>query len=477
MSAQALGSSAPVAPLAAAMPAATAGAGEPASGAAFADALTSARQIDTPSRDGEADADAAGMPTPPGAASDRGAPSPDETQPSSAVAAAPDPALALLLTQSALSSGRPQDVAPESGSDAAAAVGATGGAGGAARLRAGAATAGSAGLPAASVAGPGAGADAMPQGPAPAVTPDLAAMAGDADGGPTPPARAAKPVDALSAVQTGTPGAAAAAAAGGSRFGTVLPPAVTARGATAVQAIDRPGPYGGSITVAANTAAGLSRQAAHEGVERGDMLAARFANAVHAESLPAAGLAPMAAATGTLGGPRERDAGQPASSDALLAPGMAAPAGSGVSTAQPVPAATPAGAAEFAGALADQISWWLGQKTQGAELTVQGPAGAAVSVSVQVQGNEAHVAFRSEQAQARQLIGDSLAQLEQLLGGSGLVLGQVSVGAGSAGREGGAAREADGPVRAAGAAATPVPEAAAPATPRALRRGGVDVYA
>ena len=41
MSAQALGSSAPVAPLAAAMPAATAGAGEPASGAAFADAISS----------------------------------------------------------------------------------------------------------------------------------------------------------------------------------------------------------------------------------------------------------------------------------------------------------------------------------------------------------------------------------------------------------------------------------------------------
>lgn len=487
MSAQALSGGAAVAPLSPvspALPTATPGASDGAAGAAFADALTSARQVETPARGGEADPDAAGVPTPPGAVPDPRASASDESQPPSAVAAVPDPAalpapaLALLLAQSALSSGRAQDVASDSGTDAAGTVGAVGGAGRMARLRPDTASAGSPGLPAAPVAGPGAGADAALQASAATVAPDAdPAVALDATGEHTPPTRAAKPEGAWSAALAGTP--AASGAPGAPRFGAVVLPAgaasVAARGNGAAQAIDRPGPYVG--TAAGTIAADTLRQAAHEGAERGDLLAGRFANAMHAESLPAAGLAPLAAAAGPLGGPRERDAGPQAPSDAMLAPGMAGPASSGVSTAQALPAATPAGAAEFAGALADQISWWLGQKTQGAELTVQGPAGAAVSVSVQVQGNEAHVAFRSEQAQARQLIGDSLAQLEQLLGGSGLVLGQVSVGAGSTGHEGRAAPEADGRVRAPGAAATSVSEAAAPATARALRRGGVDVYA
>lgn len=490
MSAQALGGGAAVAPLSPVSPVsstATPGAGDAAAGAAFADALTSARQVDTPARDGEADPNAAGVPTPPGAVPDPRASASDESQPSSAVAAVPDPAalpapaLALLLAQSALSSGRVQDVASDSGTDAAATVGAIGGAGRVPRLRPDTAPAGSPGLPAAPAAGPGAGADAALQAPAATVAPDAdPAVARNGTGEHTPPTRAVKPEGAWSAALAGTPAAAGASGAPAApRFGAVVLPAgaasVAARGTGAAQAIDRPGPYVG--TAGGTLAADTLRQAALEGNERGDLLAGRFANAMHAESLPAAGLAPLAAAAGPLGGLRDRDAGPSASSDAVLAPGMAGPASSGVSTAQALPAAAPAGAAEFAGALADQISWWLGQKTQGAELTVQGPAGAAVSVSVQVQGNEAHVAFRSEQAQARQLIGDSLAQLEQLLGGSGLVLGQVSVGAGSSGHEGRAAPEADGRVRAPGAAATPVSEAAAPATARALRRGGVDVYA
>jgi len=491
MSAQALGGGAAVAPLSPVSPVspvsstATPGAGDAAAGAAFADALTSARQVETPARDGEADPNAAGVPTPPGAVPDPRASASDESQPPSAVAVLPDPAalpapaLALLMAQSALSSGRAQDVASDSGTDTAATVGAVGGAGRMARLRPDTAPAGSPGLPAGPAAGPGAGADAALPAPAATLAPDDAdvAVVRDAAGEHTPPIRAVKPEGAWSAALAGTPAASGASAA--PRFGAVVLPAgaasVAARGNGSAQAIDRPGPYVG--TAGGTLAADTLRQAALEGNERGDLLAARFANAMHAESLPAAGLAPLAAAAAPLGGPRERDAGPSASSDAVLAPGMAGPASSGVSTAQALPAAAPAGAAEFAGALADQISWWLGQKTQGAELTVQGPAGAAVSVSVQVQGNEAHVAFRSEQAQARQLIGDSLAQLEQLLGGSGLVLGQVSVGAGSSGHEGRAAPEADGRVRALGAAATPVSEAAAPATARALRRGGVDVYA
>jgi hypothetical protein len=99
---------------------------------------------------------------------------------------------------------------------------------------------------------------------------------------------------------------------------------------------------------------------------------------------------------------------------------------------------------------------------------------------VQVQGNEAHVAFRSDQAQARQLIGDSLVQLERLLDGSGLVLGQVSVGAGSTGHGGRPAPDAGGPMGEVGGVSSrtaTLPEPSAQTATRPARRGGVDVYA
>jgi len=114
-------------------------------------------------------------------------------------------------------------------------------------------------------------------------------------------------------------------------------------------------------------------------------------------------------------------------------------------------------------------------------MTVQGPTGAPVSVSVQVQGNEAHVAFRSEQPLARQMLGSALPQLEQLLGTSGLVLGQVSVGAGSAGREGAPAPQAAEAVKAIagvpdGAAGASSTQAHRLAAGVASRRGGIDLY-
>ncbi|WP_232829087.1 flagellar hook-length control protein FliK [Simplicispira lacusdiani] len=89
-------------------------------------------------------------------------------------------------------------------------------------------------------------------------------------------------------------------------------------------------------------------------------------------------------------------------------------------------------------AVAEQVAFWVHQNIQNAELTVKHD-GKPVEVSVSLTGNEAHVAFRSDQAQTRDLLDASVSQLRDLLHQEGLVLSGVSVGDSSAqSREGGA---------------------------------------
>ncbi|RQO80500.1 flagellar hook-length control protein FliK [Acidovorax sp. FJL06] len=83
--------------------------------------------------------------------------------------------------------------------------------------------------------------------------------------------------------------------------------------------------------------------------------------------------------------------------------------------------------------VADQVAYWVNQKTQNAELTLNRD-GQPVEVSVSLSGNEAHVSFRSDQAQTRELLDQSMAQLRDLLRNEGLVLSGMSVGS-SAGRD------------------------------------------
>lgn len=80
--------------------------------------------------------------------------------------------------------------------------------------------------------------------------------------------------------------------------------------------------------------------------------------------------------------------------------------------------------------IADQVAYWVHQKTQNAELTLQRD-GQPVEVSVSLSGNEAHVSFRSDQAQTREMLDRSMAQLSELLRSEGLVLSGMSVGTSS----------------------------------------------
>ncbi|MFT4241174.1 MAG: flagellar hook-length control protein FliK [Acidovorax sp.] len=128
--------------------------------------------------------------------------------------------------------------------------------------------------------------------------------------------------------------------------------------------------------------------------------------------------------------------------------------------------------------IAEQVAYWVHQKTQNAELTLQRD-GQPVEVSVSLSGNEAHVAFRSDQAQTRELLDQGMAQLRELLRGEGLVLSGMSVGT-SAG-QGSGGNAADGQRQREGARQGQVVAAVPAGTGAVPRPGGatdrtVDVF-
>jgi flagellar hook-length control protein FliK len=132
--------------------------------------------------------------------------------------------------------------------------------------------------------------------------------------------------------------------------------------------------------------------------------------------------------------------------------------------------------------MVDQVSWWMAHRSQGAELKLDLPGGQPVSVSVQVQGNEAQVAFRSDHPEARQWLNAAMPQLKEMLGNEGLMLSGSSVGQSGTGAEREAARDAQravhaegGGVRGTAASATDTTMSAA-ARPRSVTERALDLY-
>lgn len=78
-------------------------------------------------------------------------------------------------------------------------------------------------------------------------------------------------------------------------------------------------------------------------------------------------------------------------------------------------------------ALAEQVTYWVNQKNQNAEVTLSHD-GKPVEVSVTLSGNEAHVSFRSDQAHTRQMLDGNMDQLSDMLRDQGLMLSGSSVG-------------------------------------------------
>lgn len=94
-------------------------------------------------------------------------------------------------------------------------------------------------------------------------------------------------------------------------------------------------------------------------------------------------------------------------------------------------------------AVADQVSYWISQGVQNAELTFNGVDSQPVEVHISLSGNEAHVAFRSDQAETREFLTGASGHLKDLLQSEGMVLSGMSVG--SSGAENTGARERRAP--------------------------------
>lgn len=126
----------------------------------------------------------------------------------------------------------------------------------------------------------------------------------------------------------------------------------------------------------------------------------------------------------------------------------------------------------------DQVAYWVNQKTQNAELTLDRD-GQPVEVSVSLSGNEAHVTFRSDQSETRDLLDRSMAQLSDLLRSEGLVLSGMSVGTsagdGAGANNAGQPRNREGTRQSQVVSSAPAGNAAAPKVGGATDRT-VDVY-
>ena len=86
------------------------------------------------------------------------------------------------------------------------------------------------------------------------------------------------------------------------------------------------------------------------------------------------------------------------------------------------------------GAVAETVSYWVTQGIQSAELKLDGFGGDPVEVSISLNGDQAQIEFRTDQADVRLALEGATSHLKEVLSMEGLNLTGVSVG--SSGRDG-----------------------------------------
>lgn len=87
--------------------------------------------------------------------------------------------------------------------------------------------------------------------------------------------------------------------------------------------------------------------------------------------------------------------------------------------------------------VAEQVTYWIAQDVQNAELTLDGMGLSPVEVSISMQGNEAQVSFRTDELHARDAIEKAAEQLKDSLQRQGVVLTGMSVGTSHSGEASG----------------------------------------
>jgi flagellar hook-length control protein FliK len=92
--------------------------------------------------------------------------------------------------------------------------------------------------------------------------------------------------------------------------------------------------------------------------------------------------------------------------------------------------------------VAEQVTYWVTQNVQNAEMKLDGMGDLPVEVSIQVQGNEAHISFRTDEAATRGVLEGAATHLKDMLQREGMVLTGVSVGTSGSGDASGGQRQA-----------------------------------
>jgi flagellar hook-length control protein FliK len=97
--------------------------------------------------------------------------------------------------------------------------------------------------------------------------------------------------------------------------------------------------------------------------------------------------------------------------------------------------------------VAEQVRYWVAHNVQNAELSLDGLGQSPVQVQISLQGNEAQISFRTDEAATREVLQSAGAHLKDLLQREGLVLTGVSVGNSASGNADGSERRARPNVR------------------------------
>lgn len=83
--------------------------------------------------------------------------------------------------------------------------------------------------------------------------------------------------------------------------------------------------------------------------------------------------------------------------------------------------------------VAEQVSYWISNDVQNAEMKLDGMGDHPVEVSIRMHGNEAHIAFRTDEIQTREVLENASLHLKDMLQREGVILSGVSVGTSGAG--------------------------------------------
>jgi flagellar hook-length control protein FliK len=92
--------------------------------------------------------------------------------------------------------------------------------------------------------------------------------------------------------------------------------------------------------------------------------------------------------------------------------------------------------------VAEQIKYWISNDVKNAEMTLEGVGSGPVEVSISMKGNEAQVAFRTDEVVTREVLENCTEHLKEMLHKEGVVLTGVSVGTSGAGDSGAQDRRA-----------------------------------